>query len=77
LSGLNQIRNGFQNLLENGFEKLEKEKKREISFIRNSARFFRSPAHVARRLSLSARGPPSPLLRSAPALGPSRGRRPS
>jgi hypothetical protein len=30
LSGLNQIQNGFKNLLKNCFEKLEKEKEKEI-----------------------------------------------
>jgi hypothetical protein len=60
LSGLNQIRNGFQNLLENGFEKLEKEKEKGNQFHSEFGPF-----------------PPCPLLRPAPALGPSRGRRPS
>jgi hypothetical protein len=30
MSALNQIQNGFQNLLENGFEKLEKKEEKEF-----------------------------------------------
>jgi hypothetical protein len=49
LSGLNQIRNGFQNLLENGFEKLEKEKEKGNQFHSEFGPFLPQP---------SARGPP-------------------
>jgi hypothetical protein len=72
MSGLNQIQIGFENLLKNGFEKLEKEKKG------NS--FLLGPFSLPQPISPACCGgpfPPSPLLRSASALGPSRGRRPS
>jgi hypothetical protein len=49
LSGLNQIQNEFQNLLENGFEKLEKEKEKGNQFHSEFGPFLPQP---------SARGPP-------------------
>jgi hypothetical protein len=84
MSGLNKIQIGFENLLKNGFEKLEKEKGKEILFF--SGRFLsRSPsprpAAAARfSFSLSPRPPPVPLGRAqAVANGPAsraRGRLP-
>jgi hypothetical protein len=43
LSGLSQIQIGFENLLKNGFEKLEKKKKMENQLISVSAQLSRSP----------------------------------
>jgi hypothetical protein len=66
LSGLSQIQNGFQNLLENGFEKLEKEKEKENPFHSDFgpllfvAQRTRPAAFPRVRLGLPACGPLSP-----------------
>jgi hypothetical protein len=76
LSGLNQIQNGFKNLLKNGFEKLEKKKKKGFSppfCFRILAASLRSPVRAAHFPPLAR-----PVSRSgpSPAAGPIRVRAP-
>jgi hypothetical protein len=61
--GLNQIRIGFKNLLKNGFEILEKGKKRKVGFFWFSAQFSRGPLSFPRPAPAWAKP-------SRPAAGP-------
>jgi hypothetical protein len=79
LSGFSQIQIGFENLLKNGFEKLEKEKKWKISSSRfrpNSAAarlLPRPPSVLLGRAQASARGllsqPPPRFSSESPTCG--------
>jgi hypothetical protein len=70
LSGLNQIQKRIQNLLKNGFEKLEKEKEKDFSLIS-----VFGPTQPE-RLSLLGRPGSSPATRAASAFTPRAARLP-